>query len=203
MATPQQYIVSNDQPLIEPKPHLWTREEYYKMGEMGLFNGHRVELIEGEVIEMSPIYSPHATAVTLIDEVIRELFGKGWVVRVQNPLSLGINSDPEPDVAIVAGKARDFKDAHPATAALVIEVADSSLNYDRKHKGSLYAKAGLADYWIVNLVNKQVEVYRRPIPDAEAEFGFSYADKFIFKPGDKVKPLAKPKAVIAINDLMP
>lgn len=176
---------------------------YYKMGELGFFDDKRVELIEGRVFEMSPIYSPHATSVTLAGEVLREIFGRGWIVREEKPLSLDANSDPEPDIALVAGKARDFKDAHPTTAALVIEAADSSLSYDRNHKASLYAKAGIADYWIVNLQDRQIEVHRRPIADANAEFGFSYGDKMIFKEGDSVKPLAKPKVSIAVADLLP
>ncbi|MGE0128509.1 MAG: Uma2 family endonuclease [Blastocatellales bacterium] len=200
MATAQRHIIPEPRPY---QPYQWTREEYYKMGELGFFNDKRVELIEGRVIEMSPIYSPHMTSVTLADDVLRAVFGKGWVVRIQGPLSLGVNSDPEPDVAVVAGKARDFKDAHPTTAALVIEVADSSLPYDRNHKASLYAKAGIPDYWILNLPDRQIEVHRRQIADATAEFGFSYGDKMIFKEGDSVKPLAKPKASIAVADLLP
>ncbi len=185
-----------------PRVHQWTRDEFYKMDEAGLFDGKRVELIEGQVIEMSAIYGPHATAVTLADETLREIFGRGWVVRVQNPLSFE-TSDPQPDVAVIVGKARDFRDTHPATAALIIEVADSSLIYDRNYKSSLYAKAGIADYWIVNLQDEWLEVHRRPIANAKAQFGFSYADIRIFKAGDNVSPLAKPKAMIAVADLLP
>lgn len=187
----------------EPRVHKWTREEYYKMGDAGLFNGKRVELIEGEVFEMFTLYSPHATSVTLADDVMREVFGKGWVVRIQLPITISDISEPEPDVAVVVGKARDYKDAHPSTAALIIEVADTSLAYDRGRKASLYAKAGITDYWIVNLQDRQVEVHHRSITDANAEFGFSYADKMIFKEGDSVKPLAKPKVSIAVADLLP
>ncbi|MCI0525786.1 MAG: Uma2 family endonuclease [Acidobacteria bacterium] len=197
MSTPQTQIIT------EPKPHRWTREEYYKMGEQGFFQDRRVELIEGEVIEMSPVYAPHVTSVMATTEILREVFGKGWLIREEKPLGLGINSDPEPDVVVVAGKRSDFKAAHPTTAALIIEVADSSLSYDRTYKASLYAKAGIADYWIVNLQERQIEVYRRPMVDANARFGFSYADKMIFKEGDSVKPLAKPKAAIAVADLLP
>ena len=197
MATPQKYLSA------DPKPYRWTREEYYKLGEVGILADKNVELIEGEVIEMSPIYSPHMTGVTLADDVMREFFGKGWVVRIQGPLSLGTDSDPQPDVAVVAGKTRDFRNAHPSTAALVIEVADSSIAYDRQQKASIYAKAGITDYWIINVQDKQLEVYRRPIADKKAKYGFIYADTLIFKKGDVVKPLAKPKAAIAVADLLP
>ncbi len=194
--------IATDLPL-EPRVHKWTREEYYKMGDMGMFEGKRVELIEGQVIEMSPIYELHATAVSVADDLLREAFGKGWAIRIQNPLSLGEASDPQPDVAVVAGKNRDFKEQHPTTAALVIEVADCSLSYDRNYKASLYAKAGIADYWIVNLPERQLEVHRQPRADAASEFGFSYAEKQICKEGESVAPLAKPEAVIAVADLLP
>ena len=197
MATPQKYLNA------DPKPHRWTREEYYKLGEVGILADKNVELIEGEVIEMSPIYSPHATIVTIVQELMSEIFGKGWVVRIQQPLSLGTDSDPQPDIAVITGKARDFMDAHPTSAALVIEVAVSSLSYDRKQKASLYAKAGIKDYWIVNVEDELLEVYRRPIADANGEYGFSYAQTLIFKKGDVVKPLAKSKVVIAVADLLP
>lgn len=191
------------QVLLEPRPYRWSRDEYYKLSGLDLFRGKRVELIEGEVIEMSPIHSSQMTGVTLAIDSLREAFGKGWVIRVQGPLSLGINSDPEPDVAVVAGKARDFKDAHPTTAALVIEVADSSLAYDRTVKTSLYAKYCIPDCWIVNLNKRQVEVHRRPIIDATAKYGYSYADKMIFTEQDVVAPLAKPKAKLAVAELLP
>ena len=197
MATPQKYLRA------DPKPYRWTREQYYKLGEVGILADKNVELIEGKVIEMSPIYSPHATIVTIVQELMSEIFGKGWVVRIQQPLSLGTDSDPQPDIAVITGKARDFMDAHPTSAALVIEVAVSSLSYDRKQKASLYAKAGIKDYWIVNVEDEQLEVYRRPIADANGEYGFSYAQTLIFKKGDVVKPLAKSKVVIAVADLLP
>ena len=197
MATPQKYLRA------DPKPYRWTREQYYKLGEVGILADKNVELIEGKVIEMSPIYSPHATIVTIVQELMSEIFGKGWVVRIQQPLSLGTDSDPQPDIAVITGKARDFMDAHPTSAALVIEVAVSSLSYDRKQKASLYAKAGIKDYWIVNVEDEELEVYRRPIADANGEYGFSYAQTLIFKKGDVVKPLAKSKVVIAVADLLP
>jgi Uma2 family endonuclease len=195
--------IAQRQVVPEPRLYQWTREEYYKMGEFGFFDDARVELIEGEVIEMSPINSAHATSVTLAGEVLREIFHTGWVIREEKPLSFGINSDPEPDIAIVKGKTRDFEDAHPSTAALVIEVSDSSLTYDRSRKSSLYAKAGITDYWIVNLQDRQIEIHRRPIIDANAKYGFSYGDKMTFKEDDSVTPLAEPSATIAVADLLP
>jgi Uma2 family endonuclease len=103
MATAQAKIIT------VPRIHLWTREDYYRMNDAGLFNGKRVELIEGQVIEMSAMYGPHATSVTLANDNLREVFGEGWVVRIQLPITISGISEPEPDVAIVAGKVRDFK----------------------------------------------------------------------------------------------
>jgi len=197
MSTPRTQIIA------EPKPRRWTRKEYYKMGEMGFFDGDRVELIEGQVFEMSPIYEPHAVGVSLADDILREVFGKGWAIRIQNPLSLGEASDPEPDAAVIKGHNRDFIVKHPTTADLVIEVADSSLLHDRNHKASLYAKAGIMDYWIVNLPERRLEVHRNPVANAEAEFGFDYADKLILKEGESVAPLTKSDVMIDVVDLLP
>src|SRR5262245_20540047 len=130
MATPKAQLI------FPPQVHRWTVEEYYKMGAAGLFDDRRVELIEGEIFDMATMLSPHATSVTLADDVTREVFGKGWVVRVQLPLTVSGVSELLLDVAVVAGKARDFKDAHPSSAALIIEVAESSLDYDRSIKAS-------------------------------------------------------------------
>src|SRR5688572_18115832 len=113
--------------LAEPLVHLWTCDEYFKMAAIGLFDQKRVELLEGQVIEMSPMGSLHVTAVTLAADLLRAAFPSGWVVRVQGPLMTSAIGAPEPDVALVQGHARDYKDSHPTTAALIIEVADSSL----------------------------------------------------------------------------
>ena len=110
----------------------WTREEYYKMAEAGILGpGERVELIEGEIIAMTPQDTPHAVAGSLVDEVLRTAFGTGFHVRSQRPLSLGLESEPEPDAAVVRGAARDFLKAHPTTAVLVVEISHTTLAFDR------------------------------------------------------------------------
>jgi Uma2 family endonuclease len=186
-----------------PEPIRWTRAQYYKMADIGLFDGRRVHLIKGEVFEMSPQYSLHATGVTLADNVMRRLFKRGYVVRVQLPLDLGADSDPEPDIAVVAGNSRAYRDAHPTTAALIVEIADSSLEHDRRHKGSLYASEGIEDYWIVNLVDRRLEIYRRPQADATQPYGFGYADVRILKGREKVSPLAAPRSQVRVAELLP
>lgn len=187
----------------EPHVYLWTREEYERMGRVGLFQGKRVELIEGQVIVMSPMGSLHATAVTLAARAIEKSFGAGYFVRWQMPLALGERSEPEPDVAVIAGDVRDYMHSHPATAALIVEVADTSLAYDRMTKGSLYARAGIPDYWIVNLIDMHVEVYRHPIPDLAAEYGFAYAQQTIVRGDETIMPLSQPSNAVRAIDLLP
>ncbi len=187
----------------EPQPIKWTQENYYRMAELGFFQGKRVELIEGEIIEMAPMKSLHATSVSLVSEVLRESFGKTFYVRNQLPLSFSKSSEPEPDVVIVKGSIRDFTDSHPKIADLVVEISDATLRYNRSRKMSLYAKYRIKDYWIVNINGKRLEIYRRPIKDETAFYGFSYAEISIFTETDVVSPLAAPDAKIKVADLLP
>jgi Uma2 family endonuclease len=127
----------------------------------------------------------------------------GYAVCVQLPLDLGDDSEPEPDVAVVVGEPLDYRDAHPTTAALIVEVLETTLSSDRTHKASLYASAGIADYWIVNLAHRQLEIHRRPIPDPHQPYGFGYVDVTHLTAADFVSPLAVPQATIAVADLLP
>jgi len=102
---------------VEPHPRLWTRDEYYKMAEAGVFRpGERVELIGGKIVVMSPQNSPHATTIILLEDALRTIFASGYVVRAQLPLDLNPSSQPEPDIMVVCGTARDYASAHPSTA---------------------------------------------------------------------------------------
>ena len=153
---------------------------------------------------MSPQYTPHAVAVTLALQVLGEAFRKDThTIRVQMPVALGSESEPEPDLVVAEGRARTFLAAHPRTAVLVVEVADTSLANDRSMKASLYASAGVPDYWIVNLVDQQVEVLRRPVSDASQPFGYCYEETVTLAPGDTVSPLAAPHTKVRVNDLLP
>lgn len=175
----------------------WTRNEYDRMIAAGLFApGERVELIDGEILQVSPQGRLHATAVRLVGESLRTTFGIGFNVRTRLPLALGLASEPEPDVAVVVGTARNYRDAHPENALLVVEVADSTLDLDRQRKGSLYARAGIADYWIVNLIDCCIEVYREPLSGR-------YASVHSFLTGDRIAPLASPQSMVAVADLLP
>ncbi|HKI31606.1 MAG TPA: Uma2 family endonuclease [Gemmataceae bacterium] len=173
------------------------------MERLGWFIGQRVELIAGEVVVMPAFNPPHSAATSLTEKALEAAFGSGFWVRTGAPISLPGDSEPEPDVSVVPGGPRDYLAAHPTTALLVVEVCESTLREDRNLKGSLYAAAGLQDYWIVNLVDRQLEVYRKPIPDANEPHGFVYDEVTFFGPADFVTPLALPHAKIAVADLLP
>ena len=181
----------------------FSKDEYYRMAEMGFFNGQRVELIDGEVILMSPQEAGHATAVELVARILEKAFGEGYHVRDQKPLDLGEGHEPEPDAAVVIGSPRDYAQAHPKTAVLVVEVALSSVDYDRVVKGSLYAKSGIPEYWLLNLRERRLEVFREPVPMPEQIFGFGYKSMRIYLPDETVSPLAKPDAKIKVADMLP
>lgn len=185
------------------KSFQWTQEKYYQMADMGFFQGKRVELIEGEIIEMSPMNKPHATAIRKLLSILNKVFPSGYLVDSQLPMSFSKISEPEPDIAVIKGEIADFADSHPKTAELIIEVSDATLYYDRNRKASLYAKNKIQDYWILNLKNKRLEVYRRPIKDKTTYYGFGYAESFIFTENDEVAPLVQPDAKIKVADLLP
>ena len=121
---------------------------------------------------------------------------------MQLPVALDDESEPEPDACVVRGDPRDYRDAHPTHPVLIVEVSESRLGFDRAFKGSLYARAGIADYWVVNIRERQLEVYREPVPDLAAQFGFRYARTSTHRAGDHVSPLAAP-VEIAVADLLP
>jgi Uma2 family endonuclease len=182
----------------------WTRVEYDRLVDCGVFApGDRMELIGGQLIVAEPQNSPHATAVGLVDDALRAAFGHGWVVRVQAPIALDDESEPEPDVAVVSGARRDYVAGHPVRPVLAVEVSDSSLEGDRQVKGSLYARAGVADYWIVNLRSRAVEVYRDPAADSAAPYGWAYRTVESCRPSDIIFPLALSGTGIAVADLLP
>ena len=153
---------------------------------------------------MPPQMEPHAVGVILGVVVAQRIFGADFTVRHQMPLGLGKRSKPEPDIAVVPGGPRaSLQTGVPTSAVLLIEVSDTTLRYDRGKKASLYAKWGLADYWIVNLVNRQLEVHRDPTADPAHKWGYRYNSIQIFMPGAAVSPLAAPQSRIAVTELTP
>ena len=144
---------------------LFTREAYYKMAEVGILSeDNRVELIRGEIIQMSPSKSEHASTIDILsEELIVSLRGKA-IIRIQNPLTLSETSEPEPDLVIAQYHPHRYQHAHPHPEDIYvcIEVADTSLLYDREIKTKLYAESEIPEYWLINLVDKQVEVFKDP-----------------------------------------
>ncbi len=182
----------------------WGRLQYERLVDRAVFQlGDRVELVGGQLVVREPQGSPHAVAVRLAEDVMRAAFGPGWEVRAQMPVALDDESEPEPDVAVCAGRPRDYLAGHPSQPVLLVEVAEASLAFDREHKGSLYARAQVPDYWIVNLVDHVLEVHRDPTPSAAAPYGWRFSTPLRLGAGDSISPLAAPHARIAVADLLP
>ncbi len=184
-------------------PRRWQRAEYDRLVDLGVFQGEPIELLGGQLVVAEPQGSYHASAVNKVDYALRAAVPPGWIVRLRAPVSLDDESEPEPDLVVVPGRPGDYRDSHPALPALAVEVAESSLDFDRGHKGSLYARAGVQDYWIVNLVDGVVEVYREPEPDASAAFGWRYRSGTRFAPPATVTPLSFGAGPVAVADLLP
>ena len=165
--------------------------------------GEPIELIGGELMVAEPQGAPHYTATQKTAKVLERAFGPGWTVRAQGPIGLDDDSEPEPDIAVVPGGPDDYGRAHPSRPALTVEVAESSLAIDRHHKGSVYARAGLADYWVLNLVDRVLEVYREPVPDRAARFGWRYACREVLDASAQATPLAAPGSSITVSQLLP
>ena len=128
-------------PALKPRTRKWTRAEYYRMADLGMFRDQRVELIEGTIVQMPPQKNFHVIGIGLVEQRPRAAFGPRYWVRIQAPLHLGPRSAPEPDVAVVPGGSRDYtRTGHPTTALLIVEVSETTLAYDRGRKASLYAR---------------------------------------------------------------
>jgi Uma2 family endonuclease len=182
----------------------WTRIEYERLVDEGVLGpDNRIELLGGALVVREPQGSPHAMGIRMAEEALRRAFAGRWDVRVQLPVALDEESEPEPDVSVVPGSFRDYQHGHPRRAALVVEVAESSLALDRIEKGSLYARADIVEYWVVNLLDHALEVYRDPAVDAGAPYGWRYASLTVHRAGDMVTPLAAPLSSIAVVDLIP
>jgi len=182
----------------------WTRVEYERLVDRGIFEpGDRIELIDGLLLVAEPQTSPHYTAIRLVERALVRAFGDGWEVRSQAPIALDEASEPEPDVAVVRGAVRDFAGSHPADPVLVVEVSLSSLAFDREHKASLYARAGRPEYWIVNLIDRVLEVQREPAPEPSAPYGWDYALVDVLGPAEYVSTLGAPAVQIPVADLLP
>ncbi len=178
---------------------LFNVTDYHRMGAAGLFGEtDRYELIEGEIIEMATIGTPHMGAVMALHRLLFIAAADRFAISVQNPLRLGTISEPEPDIVLLHPRADRYqRDPHPTPkdAGLVVEVAESSLDYDRQVKAPLYARYGVTEYWIVDLTTAAIEVYREPL-------GQGYRSVICYGVGNPVSPLCLPDARIEVADLM-
>jgi Uma2 family endonuclease len=152
---------------------------------------------------LEPQDSPHYTAVGLVEDALRLAFGAGWLVRSQGPVALDDESEPEPDVAVVPGAPAGLWAGTSGAAGAGRRGGGLQLSLDRTEKGGLYARAGLTDYWILNLRARVLEVYREPVPDAAATYGWRYSSARTLRPGAAGAPLAAPHAAVRVEDLLP
>ena len=178
--------------------HRFTVDEFYRMVEIGVIPPQtRVELIEGQIIDMLPIGPFHSGILNELAEIFTLAADAKWIVTVQSPLRLDEQTAPQPDLMLLRPPHSQYRHAHPTPedVLLLIEVADSSLTYDRATKLPQYARANVAEVWIVNLPERKVEIHREP------DFG-AYQSTESRQPGEQITPAACPKAVISIGDLL-
>ena len=183
--------------MLPTKAKLWTVDDYHRMVETGVLTGSdRVELLEGQVIEMNPQLPPHAATTQRAFRYLDRLLEPVAYVRMQLPVTLKPKSEPEPDIAVVRIDANEYGDRHPTPddIFLIIEVADSTLLGDRQQKALLYAKAGIADYWILDVNAKQVYVFREPTPEG-------YQQETIVAANTMLAPVTFPDITIPLNQL--
>jgi Uma2 family endonuclease len=178
--------------------HQFTVDEYYRMGAAGIISeDDRVELIEGEILEMTPISSRHAGAVNRLNRLLSQQAGECGLVSVQNPVRLGERSEPQPDLALLRPSEDCYAASHPEPkdVLLIIEVAETSADYDREVKVPLYARAGIPEVWVVDLTERRVEVYRGPGPH-----GYDRVHRI--RSGESVSPEALPHIRLAASDIL-
>jgi Uma2 family endonuclease len=177
--------------------HHWTRAEYEHIVNTGGFpENTRLELLDGNIIDMSPQQSLHASTCDLVEAALRACTFDAAYLRTRKPLAIDATSEPEPDLAVVPGSPRDYVHHHPSTALLIVEVADSSLDYDRSRKARVYARNGVPDYWIINLRDRVLEIYRQPDGDR-------YRSRDTLRAEDMATSLAAPDCDVAVADLLP
>jgi Uma2 family endonuclease len=180
-----------------PQKHPISAEEYLRMGEAGVFAPEaRLELIEGEIVEVAPIHPPHAGLVRRLSRLFFERAGARAQVSVQAPLVISHRSVPQPDLALLQPRADDYMGSHPQASDvfLVVEVADTTLGFDARVKAPLYARCGIAEAWIVDVNERVVHVFRGP-----HESG--YRDVVIARSGQSVECVALPGIAVGVDEL--
>jgi Uma2 family endonuclease len=176
----------------------WTVQDYHRISELGLLSGERTELITGQIILMAAKGTPHVTSLHLLANVLRDRLGNSALVRTRDPVHLDDFSEPEPDLAIVQGTILDYAAQHPRPEQiyLVVEVADSTLKQDCEIKDKLYAKAGIADYWVLAPQKRQLHIFRKPKSTG-------YTEHLILTEPSQASLLLFPDFAIALTSILP
>ena len=181
-----------------PTPRRFDVDDYYRMAAAGILSPEdRVELIEGEIVDMAPIGSDHAATTDILNELVSRAVPTGQAqVRIQGPLRLDRRNEPQPDLVLLRPRADRYRSTHPSAAdvLLLIEVADSSLAFDRGAKLALYARHGVPEVWIVDLIGRAVEICRTPS-------AAGYAERRRLSEGD-VSPALLPGLIISLAELL-
>ncbi|HEY4688929.1 MAG TPA: Uma2 family endonuclease [Anaerolineae bacterium] len=183
---------------VQLQRRLLTVEDYHLLIRAGsLGEDDRLELIEGEIIEMSPISPEHAARVKRLNRLFAHLLGKRALISVQDPIQLHAHSEPQPDLALLRLRDDDYAESHPGPndVLLVVEVAETSASYDRDVKMPLYARAGIPEAWLVSLADQWIEVHQEPSPA-----GYLSMRKAL--PGSSVAPQALPDAALAVSEIL-
>lgn len=168
------------------------------MAEAGILTeDDRVELIEGEIVEMSPIGRRHAACVNRLNALLNRHLGQAAIISIQNPVRIDDYSEPEPDVALLKPREDFYAEGHPTPSdvLLVVEVADTSVEYDRDMKLPLYARAGIAEVWLVNLPQETIEIYRQPLDE-------TYREIRLVKRGESLASQAVSNLMLDANDIL-
>jgi Uma2 family endonuclease len=188
---------------VAPTPIKWTCDDFYMMENLPSVRGRKILLLDGEVLVMPPPSPLASIAHSLVEEWLRTAFpaSNSWV-RVQLGMFFGINTDPVPDLAVVEGPSRTHS-RHPRTALLIVEIADTSLAMDLGDKASLYAAAGIADYWVIDVNDRRLHLHRDPQPDPNAKDGSSYKQVSVLVWTDLISPLAAPTQTVQLGDFLP
>jgi Uma2 family endonuclease len=182
----------------------WTRAEYDRRIELGIFQpDEKLELLDGQLVVREPQGSPHMGTIRRVVDALRRALGDAWQIDSQAPIALDDVSEPEPDVTVVPRDPRFYLDAHPSNPVLVVEVSGSSYRIDRQYKASLYARARVPEYWIIDLRRNALEIHRQPEATAEGLYGWRYGSVRVLRAGATVSSLLAPATEIAVADLLP
>ena len=183
---------------VDLKRYRFTRTDYHRMAQTGILKPDvRVELIDGEIVEMSPIGRPHRASVDRLNRLFTRGLDDDVIVRVQSSIALGEYGEPEPDIVLLRYREDFYADSDevPADILLIVEVADTSESYDRRTKGPLYARHGIPELWIADLNRAWITVYTDPTADG-------YGTTRVFRRGESLSPLACPTLTVAVDDVL-